>query len=651
MTGGLDAACEPENGAGTLSLGWQFAPALADPGPPPARQAVPPEVTVDPGWMAAQRRLYRVAARPAMAGLAGSAAVASGLAAAWLAGVIGSALAAGGLLAAAIGSVACTGSLAGGRRRLAGVLAAERDRVSAVARARDLAIAAAQREHASAYRAWQRRCAIFGRQPAWFAVTLPPEIDRVDVAGGTLAGWSAMVTAICAPRLAVGGEATVVDLTEGAVAGDLIALAARSGIQPLVWVLPGDLPRLDLGTGLDAPAMADVLAVAAAAADGPGAGAGAGDRAGGPPADCALLERVLGILPPEPPIAQLTAALRALAGVGDPRADLRAGLISAGQLDRLATLFGREARDRVVADRALHLEARLRGLDWLGAGQPPDAPSRLRVAALDRRCGVIGNRMIGAYLVAALTHLLRQASPGQPWERTLCVLGAERFGGDLLDRLADAAEYARSGLVLAYRAIPAAVRERLGRGNAAIAVMRLGNGDDARAASELIGTEHRLVLSQLTETVGTSVTDTWGDSYTSTAGTSDTAAGSYSVSTTEGASRGRGRSRPSDLGPFGSFSSSVSRDASRSAGESGSLSLTEGINSSTSWGTSTSKALGGNESAGRTVQRSREFLVEAGELQRLPASAMIVSYPSTAGRTVLLADANPAIAGLPTVAW
>jgi hypothetical protein len=46
------------------------------------------------------------------------------------------------------------------------------------------------------------------------------------------------------------------------------------------------------------------------------------------------------------------------------------------------------------------------------------------------------------------------------------------------------------------------------------------------------------------------------------------------------------------------------------------------------------------------MQRSREFLVEAAELQRLPPTAMIVSYGTATGRHVVLADANPAIGGL-----
>jgi hypothetical protein len=42
--------------------------------------------------------------------------------------------------------------------------------------------------------------------------------------------------------------------------------------------------------------------------------------------------------------------------------------------------------------------------------------------------------------------------------------------------------------------------------------------------------------------------------------------------------------------------------------------------------------------------------VEPEELQRLPPSAVIVSYASGPRRRVVLADANPAIATLPTAA-
>jgi hypothetical protein len=302
-----------------------------------------------------------------------------------------------------------------------------------------------------------------------------------------------------------------------------------------------------------------------------------------------------------------------------------------------------------VLERAFALEARLRALSRLGADPLRLPPRRLRVAGLDRRAGPIANKTLGTYLTVALTHVLRQGPAAEPWAHTLCVLGAERLRADVLDRMTDACEISGTGLVLAFRSLPQQVRERLGRGNAAAAFMRLGNGEEARAASELIGTEHRFVLSQLTETAGTAVTDTWGDSYTSTVGTADSVSDSVSLSYSHGRSRGRGQSRHGSFAPFAEVSGSASRDDSFSRALSDARSLTEGVSSGTSWGFSTSRAAGDNESLARTLQRSREFLVEAHQLQQLPPSAVIVSYPGPAGRAVVLADANPGILALPGV--
>jgi hypothetical protein len=531
-------------------------------------------------------------------------------------------------------------------RKLAAVIAAERDRVDTARAAQSCLLEERQREHASRYRAWQRRRAIFERQPAWSAVCLPACIDRVDIAGGTPAGWSALITTIAAPRLSGGGEVTVLDLTEAAVAAELTRLAQLAGLPPLVWSLPADLATFDLGIGLDVRALADVLALTAGEAVGADrAGAGRGDSmTADSAADCALLEHVLGVLGPDPAVATVNAALRVLADVGNPLDDIRSGLLTAEQTERLGRLFRRGAAERMVLERAFSLETRLRMLDSLGTGDPPapGQPTRLRVAALDRRAGVIGNRMLGTYLVAALTQMLRRAEPARPWTHTIFLLGADRLGSDVLDRLGHACETSATGLVLAFRSIPASVRERLGRGNAAIAFMRLGNGDDARAASELIGSEHRFVLAQLTDTIGTSLTDTWGDSYTTTVGTADTIGDSVTVASGSGSGRGRGRSRQG-FGPFGDFNASSSRDSNRSRSVSGSVSLTAGINSGTSWGLSLSRALGANASLGRTAQRLRELLVEPSELQGLPPTSVIVCYPSPDGRVVTLADANPAL--------
>jgi hypothetical protein len=631
--------------ADRVYIGWQYAPLHPDPGPLPRRPAPPAAEQVNPGWVDAQRREERRLNRPLKVTFATSAGVAGLLLALGLTGLLNSSLTGLGVAVCLAVAAASARRVWRGEQELREQIAAEEQRVEKIRAVQRSRLAARQEQHARLARGWESRRDAFDRQLQWYAVSLPGEIDRVDLAGGTLAGWSALLTMIAAPRLDAAGDVTVLDLTEGAVAQDLLTVARRSGIEPLVWVMPGDLPRLDLGTGLDADALADVLAATVAASE---QGADAGGPAASASIDSTILHRIIGVLGGTASIAQVTAALRVLAEVGDPRDDVQAGLLTTGQLERLATLFGRAAADRVVIERAWAIESRLRKLDRLGSAPVALPPTRLRVACLDRRVGALGNRVLGTYMAVALTHMLRQAPAGPRWRQTLCVLGAEKLSTEVLDRLLEAGEISGTGLVVGYRSIPGHVKERLGRGNAAVAFMRLGNAEDARVASEQIGTEHRFVVSQLTDTIGTSLTDTVGDSYTSTVGTADSVADSASVTDSQGSSRGSGRTRQDAFAPFGHFSGSQSKDSSESHGTSDSRSITAGISSSTAWGISTSQAAGTSRSAARTVQRSREFLVEQHELQQLPPSAVIVTYASPDGRRVVLADANPGIIALPT---
>jgi hypothetical protein len=634
--------------ADLVYLGWRPAGPLARPGPKPDPLAEMALDAVSADWLAAQRRQQARLARPARLGLAASLVAAAGAAACWFTALSGAVLVrtplSTSLLVAATASTAAFSMLLGrGRRAGAAVLLAEEDRVAAFRAVQRDQAEAAHRQYARDYRSWQRRSSAYWRRPQWHPVTVPTGVHRVDVAGGTLAGWSALLTTLAAARLAAGGDVMVIDLTEGAVAGDLLALASGWGLDPLVWVLPGDLPRLDLGTGLGRDILADMLALTVSAAEAYGRTEAA--VTADPARDAALLSRVLEVLGDDATMTQLTAALRALAQVGGARNLLDSGELWQDQLTRLAGLFGRGG-ERLVIDRALAMEARLRSLAPLASGLTVRRPSRLKVAWLDRRAASVGNALLGSYLAVALTAALRQAPPGRPWQQTVCLLGAERLPGDVLDRLCDAAETVGAGLVLGYRSIPAHVRERLGRGNAAVAFMRLGNAEDARLAADQIGTEHKFVLSQLTDTVGASLTGTFGASYTSTVGTADSLSSSRSVSTAAGRSRGRGRQ--ASFAPFADFTGSVSQDANSSTSASVSRSVSEGINASTSWGTSTSRAVGSSDSLAASAQRSREFVVEASELQQLPHSAVLVSYAGAGGRQVLLADANPAIMTLST---
>jgi hypothetical protein len=636
-----------------LYLGWQYATPAADPGPPPRRPPPPQPQRLSPGWLAAQRREEDRITRPLRLTLAAATVLTLAVAAslAWLPAVVAVPVMAVCLLAAAASARALWRAGWVLRRRLD----AEHLRVKRFGADQQRSLHASRAEHVRLVSQWQRQRSAFVSQKRWYAVPVPDGIDRVDVAGGTLAGWSAMLTMAAAYRLATDGEATIVDLSGGAVAADLADLvAAAGGTPPAVWVLPRDLPRLDLVAPLSPSELADVLALSASVVEEQGS---ARDLA----VDTAILDRViqvisvdgagtaLGTAEGSVEVRRVAAGLRALAQVGDPRADLAAGLLTERQVGALGALFGQGATDRVVLERALGMEAQLRRLADVGTDPVRLPRGRLRVIAVDRRASPQSATILGSFVVTALTHLLGRvpAAPGPAsWRHTLFLLGAERLRGDVLDRFTDACEASRTGLVLAYRSMPPHVRQRVGRGNAAVAFMRLGNAEDAKAASEQIGMAHRFVVSQLTETVGTSVTDTWGGSYTSTVGDSSSTA--TSTSDSESRSTGAGSSSPSGaVGLPLAGGGSRSAQSGTSRGTSESASLTTGISTSTAWGVSTSRAAGDSESLARSLQRSRELVVEPSELQRLPVTAMIVSHGAGAGRRVLLADANPAIGALP----
>jgi len=629
-----------------IYLGWRPIPSATETGPPPRLRVSAAPDTVSAEWVAAQRREYRRLSRPSRLGVAASMTVVAGIVAIWAAGVLPGRVTLLATAAAACPVAWCVGAGWRARTVLSQQLRAEELRVSAFAHAQRSQAAARASQRAHEVRAWQRRSSALRRRPHWYPVTLPTTVHRVDIAGGTLAGWSALVTMIAAARLAAGGEATVLDLTEGGVATDLIAVAREAGVVPLVWVLPADLPRLELGTQLPPDVLADVLAQTVSAAAGP-PGPGATGQSADPAADAALIGGVFQAFGGQATMPQLIAGLRAVGQTGGPAEHLGARGLTHAQVASLSNIAGRTA-GQFVTHRASTIEARLRVLGTLATSAGSVPPSRLKVAWLDRRAAALSNGVVAAYLVIALTAALRQACPGRRWQQTIFLLGAERVPGGVLDRLCDAAETVGAGLVLCYRSIPAHVRERLGRGDAAVGFMRLGNADDARLAAEHIGTEHRFVVSQLTDTVGASVADTIGSSYTSTVGTADSVTGSGSVTQTTGRSRSHSRAGVNAAMPMADFAGSASRDLSSSAAVCDSRSITAGISTGTSWGWSTSRALGGTESAALTMQRSRESLVEQHELQQLPQSAVLLSYPTPGRRQVLLADANPAIMGLPT---
>ncbi|MEU6777570.1 hypothetical protein ABZ912_00095 [Nonomuraea angiospora] len=589
--------------ADRIYLGWQYILLHSDPGPPPKRPS-PLDEPADPPGPVNQDLLRRerlqedMLNKPVRLVRTLMLVLAVLILAAGIAGYLAWPFALAGLTAAGGVAGICSYALLQGDRAVKYRVLEQQARDERRREERDKELFRAQEEHAQRYREWQDSKERHDRQLSWYAVAVPDEIDRIDVAGGTLPGWSALITLLGATRLYSGGHLTVLDLSEGAIAKDLIELARKGGDDPLVWVLPVDLPKLDLGATLKPEAFADVLAHVVSVSE-------EHRTTRDLSFDNAILERVLEVLGENATISQVTAALRALAQVGDPRDDLRFGLITATQLERIGTLFGRGVSERVVIERAWALESQLRKLETLGTEAVRLPPARLRVVSMDRQAGAFGNRVLGTYVATALTHILRQSpASDRPWYHTIIVAGADKLRGDVLDRLMDACETSRTGLVLTYRSLTPTVRERLGRGHAAVAFMRLGNAEDARVASEHVGTEHRLELAQLTETISDSLPGLDGG-YTSTISQMDD-------DDTE--------DRDENLADL--------------AGD---------ITESTEWGRTADKI----SEKERVLQRSREFLVEPHQLQQLPTTSVIVTDATAQGRRVRLADANPAILTFP----
>jgi hypothetical protein len=674
-------------GPAQLQLGWQYATAYPDPGPPPRRPTPPEAERLSPDWVAAQRREESRLNRPLQALFGVAVVLGLVLTALGAAGALGALLTGLAVTCCALVAAVSGYALWQGERALRSRMADERARIGRVREAQESRLFAGQAEHAAQMRAWQARKLAYEQQKRWYAVRLPGGVHRVDIAGGTISGWSAMLTTAAASQLPAGGEITVLDLTGSAVALDLAGFARAAGTDPLVWVLPGDLPRLDLDRGLGRDALAELLSAVAGAAGEPGA-----DR--DPSLDHAILERVIDVLGGQPAIAAVAAGLRALAG--DPGDDVAAGLITAAQAARLSALGGRGTDARAVLERAWVLASRLRKLAPAGTGLVPLPRSKLRVVALDRRVGTVSSRVLGTYLTAALTHLLRGTPSGPRWQHTLFVLGADKLPGGTLDRLSDACERSATGLVLAYRNLPEHVRPRLGRGNAVAAFMRLADAEDARAASEQLGTGHRFVLAQLTEAIGGSAADTADGTYTSTASAAVSsaavepaagvsAAAGVSVSPSAAfspaafspaagrSSRSAGclllpepagdmpRTGEDSAGQDGVGQGSVGQDGvgqgSSGQGSAGQGSVSEpsgsesepvgaAIRTNTGWGMATAKATADSESLTQARERSRDFLAGPDELRQLPASAMIISYAAPGGQQLVLADANPGIGGL-----
>ncbi|MFC7326408.1 hypothetical protein [Marinactinospora rubrisoli] len=578
-------------------LGWRHATPVADPGPAPRRPTPPEQQRLSPDWTAAQRRMEADLNRPLLVTLAVLAAIAALLLTCGAAALLPGVLTLAGCLACAVVALPALVALVQSGQAVRERVAEERRRLENERAERAERLRQRQEEHARRYADWQERRRAYEDQPRWYGVEVPDGVGTVVVGGGTDAGWSALLTTVGAARLRGGADLTVLDLSGRAVGGELVALARRCGVLPRLWVLPADLPRVNLGGNLDARRRAAVFAAVVHALD-PRA-----DRA----ADGALLHGLLDALGPEPvPAAGLVAALRAVAVPETGTTERAARALGAESAARVRARFGTGGD---VAERAWRLQRHLTAFEGLGARSADEPYAQIKIIATDRSSGGRAGRAYGSYAAAALRELLEMraesgAAP-RPWAHTIAVCGAGALPPAELDRLAAAAADTGTGLVLLFRGVDADVRERMGRPGCLPVLLRQPDEESARRAAGLAG-GGRVAVHPLTDAVAGALDGEIADSYVPDPATAPT---------TGLPTRHAARSiRASDL--------------ARHAG------------AATGYGRATLRAAG---LAAAPSAASRAVRLDADGLRSLPDTAMVLGGADGP----VLADANPGLLALP----
>ncbi|MDS1271915.1 hypothetical protein RIF23_16605 [Lipingzhangella sp. LS1_29] len=546
----------------SVALGWQYAQLVPDPGPPPQRPSPEEYERLSEDWLAEQRCSETEVNRPLWIVLTMLALAVGALVLLTVTRLLPALFAVAGALGCLVVAVPVSVALVQARRVTRARIAEEQQRL---AERRDEALdqlRGRQEEHARDYARWEARRRAFEAQPHWYLVTAAPHIRRIQVLGGDEVGWSALLTSIGAGRLRAGSDVTVVDLSGRAVAADLLELSTACGVAARRWILPADVPSLDIGTNLGADAFADILATVVAARS--------HDQEQEPAA--ALLKQVLDILDDGAGVAAVNAALRVLTeeptgratgtdtasvvastvphdtrrgpeatdtpdaagGAPGAGADAHAGpgvaAGGAGDLGELTPRQRAQLRSRIGTDpqtrhRAWLMEQHLSPLDGLALrGADPSGYAQVKVIAVDRTTGEAARRTYGTYTVTALRHLLgelaRRTVAGRPWDHTIVVVGADLVPAAEREKLVSAAQSTGScGVVLAHRTARS-LDTRAEPPDAATlpVVMRPPDDTTARVALTMLGAgegspTQPWPTSRLTEVISGALSDAVPESY------------------------------------------------------------------------------------------------------------------------------------------
>ena len=482
----------------------------------------------------------------------------------------------------------------------------------------------ANSQDAQAAAGWQQRkdahehaeAARVDRLDEWGPAVVPGHARRIDVFGGSLWGWEALLTVHGASLLAE-RPLLVADLTGELVCRELAVTARDAGGSSSIHLLPSQLADTGLLTAFGPAQLADAVCevMHAGAADGARA-----DRA----LDTRIMEQVTAALGGQVTFTRVAAALRALLGHPAPP-----GVLDPGEHAQITTTL-------FPADHLQHIQVNLIRIESFiaplaAAGQAADGglpaadeTARLRCLALEPAARSVRAELLAGLLVQWLTVQVTRAGSASP---AVIIAGADEITRPHLERLSDACERRGVPLTLLFRHLREAAADLAGGGAAAF--MRLGNHQEAATAADLIGRQHKFVLSQLTATLGGNQTHTrtdtegWGESTTTTRGWHDT----------------------TTIGPREDSPWRLGDVTSRAIGRSESFSSTASRN----WSAATSWADGTNWSDAESTQRVYEYTVEPATLQHLPDHALLLVTTRSSGLELTPVECDPAIITLPRV--
>ncbi|MER5773816.1 hypothetical protein ABT144_05910 [Streptomyces sp. NPDC002039] len=507
------------------------------------------------------------------------------------------------------------------------VASSPKARLGAARRRLEAGRRAALEHHHLQVRAWQDRIDAHRdarlreneRLDTWFPLALESGSSRIDVFGGTGNGWASLLATVGGPLLTAGHAVVVLDLTQQAVALELAGLAARRGVSVGHVPLPGALLGLDLRTEFTPEELAETFAEALGSMRPPGADVDLHTI------DADLVQTVAGLLGGPVTFARLAAGLRVLLRVYDPAPDADP-LLSPDEVEAVTQAVDLVGQSERVQNELRYVRAQVELLARAEQIDVPDAPAPdwwrpggltvLSTADLLHRRKDLADR----FTFFRLLHALRRRTFAA--DGTLIVAGADHLGREALESMARQARVAGVRLILLLEHLREATVQVAGGSGSATVFMRMGNGEEAKAAAQFIGQEHTFLVNQLTRQLGDTVTEGRGTSYTYQRGVSDT----------DGVNRGGS-----------SGWSGLSHNSGRSWGTS--KSTTTSL--SRSWQDSTNTSTARSTTHGENLSRVYEFTVEPTQLQSLPTTGLVLVEAGQRGRRVVFADCNPGITFLP----